>query len=218
MITGVTTDTAAATAAMKQSTGLSKDDFLQLFITQLQNQDPLNPQDSSEFIGQMAQLTQVEQAYNTNTNLASIIDQLNGATSFSSVAYIGKTVTANGDQIQLAAGAQPTIGYRLDANAGKVAIDITDNTGTVVRTLTLGNTPAGDGTIVWDGKDGRGVTLPAGEYAFSVTGYNADGEKFQGYPHLVGTVQGVTLEGEEPYVTIGGVNVPLSNVLSVKGA
>ncbi|WP_298272619.1 flagellar hook capping FlgD N-terminal domain-containing protein, partial [Geobacter sp.] len=66
MISGVTNDTTAAAAAMKQSTGLNKDDFLKLFITQLQNQDPLQPQDSSQFIAQLAQLTQVEQAYNTN--------------------------------------------------------------------------------------------------------------------------------------------------------
>lgn len=62
MVNGITTDTTAAAAAMKKSTGMNKDDFLKLFVTQLQHQDPLNPADSSEFIGQLAQLTQVEQA------------------------------------------------------------------------------------------------------------------------------------------------------------
>ncbi|WP_246560610.1 FlgD immunoglobulin-like domain containing protein [Geobacter grbiciae] len=93
-----------------------------------------------------------------------------------------------------------------------------DISGTVVRTLNLGNTRAGDGTILWDGRNGNGSTLPAGQYSFSVTGYNAKGEKFQGNPLLVGTVEGITLEGKEPNVTIGGISVPLSNVLSVKGA
>lgn len=216
--TAATTDTAAADAAMKKSTGLNKDDFLKLFITQLQHQDPLKPQDSSEFISQMAQLTQVEQAYNTNTNLSSIISQLNSATSLSSASYIGRTVTANGNQISLSSGSKPAIGYRLDANASKVDITIADASGAVVRTLTLGGTQAGDGTITWDGKDGNGSTLPAGQYSFSVTGYNAKEEKFQGNPLLVGMVEGVTLEGEKPRVTIGGISVPLSNVLSVKGA
>lgn len=99
-----------------------------------------------------------------------------------------------------------------------MAINISDISGTVVRTLNLGNTRAGDGTILWDGRNGNGSTLPAGQYSFSVTGYNAKGEKFQGNPLLVGTVEGITLEGKEPNVTIGGISVPLSNVLSVKGA
>lgn len=218
MVNGITNDTAAAAAAMKKSTGMNKDDFLKLFVTQLQNQDPLNPADSTEFIGQLAQLTQVEQAYNANSNLARIIDLFNGASSLSSVSYIGKTVTANGDLIKLTSGSQPTLGYRLAANAQKVAIDITDIKGTVVRTLTLGSTQAGDGTISWDGRDGKGNTLPDGRYTFSVTGFNAEGEKFQGYSLLTGTVEAVNLEGEEPYVTVGGISVPLGNVLSVKGA
>ncbi|ABB33319.1 flagellar hook capping protein [Geobacter metallireducens RCH3] len=218
MVNGITTDTTAAAAAMKKSTGMNKDDFLKLFVTQLQHQDPLNPADSSEFIGQLAQLTQVEQAYNTNSNLTKIIDLFNGATSLSSVSYIGKSVTANGDQINLTAGSKPALGYRLPADAQQVAINISDISGTVVRTLNLGNTRAGDGTILWDGRNGNGSTLPAGQYSFSVTGYNAKGEKFQGNPLLVGTVEGITLEGKEPNVTIGGISVPLSNVLSVKGA
>ena len=218
MVNGVTTDTSAAAAAMKKSTGMNKDDFLKLFVTQLQNQDPLNPADSTEFIGQLAQLTQVEQAYNANSNLSRIIDLFNGATGLSSVSYIGKTVMANGDLIKLAGGSQPTLGYRLAANAQKVAIDIKDVNGTVVRTLTLGSTQAGDGTINWDGRDGKGNTLPEGRYTFSVTGFNGEGKKFQGYPLLTGTVEGVNLEGEEPYVTIGGISVPLGNIISVKGA
>jgi len=203
---------------MKKATGMNKDDFLKLFVTQLQHQDPLNPADSSEFIGQLAQLTQVEQAYNTNSNLSKIIDQLNGATSLSSASYIGKMVTANGDQINLTSGSKPTIGYRLSADAQQVAINIMDINGTAVRTLTLGNTRSGDGAIAWDGKNGQGSTLPAGQYTFSVTGYNAKGEKFQGNPLLVGTVEGVSLEGKEPNVIVGGISVPLSNLLSVKGA
>lgn len=218
MVNGITNDASAAAAAMKKATGMNKDDFLKLFVTQLQNQDPLNPADSTEFIGQLAQLTQVEQAYNTNSNLSAIIDLFNGAASLSSVSYIGKTVTANGDLIKLANGSQPTLGYRLAANAQKVAIDIKDVSGTVVRTLTLGSTQAGDGTIAWDGRDGKGNPLPDGRYTFSVTGFNAEGEKFQGYPLLTGTVEAVSLEGKEPHVTVGGISVPLGNVLSVKGA
>lgn len=218
MVYGVTNDTTAAAAAMKKSTGMNKDDFLKLFVTQLQNQDPLNPQDSTEFIGQLAQLTQVEQAYNTNSNLSDLLNLVNGATSLSAVSFIGKEITASGNLIKLTGGTQPTLGYRLPATAQKVTIKIKDDTDTVVRTLTLGSTQAGDGSITWDGKDEKGNTLPEGRYTFSVSGTNAKGEAFDGAPLLLGRAEGVMLEGEEPYLTIGGINVPLGNILSVKGA
>lgn len=218
MVYGVTNDTTAAAAAMKKSTGMNKDDFLKLFVTQLQNQDPLNPQDSTEFIGQLAQLTQVEQAYNTNSNLSDLLNLVNGATSLSAVSFIGKEITASGNLIKLTGGTQPTLGYRLPATAQKVTIKIKDDTDTVVRTLTLGSTQAGDGSITWDGKDEKGNTLPEGRYTFSVSGTNAKGDAFDGAPLLLGRAEGVMLEGEEPYITIGGINVPLGNILSVKGA
>ena len=87
-VTSATTNSASAT--MKQSIGMNKDDFLSLFVTQLKNQDPLNPMDGTEFIGQLAQLTQVEQAYNTNSNLGKLIGMMNDSSALSSVSYIGK--------------------------------------------------------------------------------------------------------------------------------
>ncbi|WP_298431945.1 FlgD immunoglobulin-like domain containing protein [Geobacter sp.] len=217
MISGVTNDTNAAAAAMKQATGLNKDDFLKLFVTQLKNQDPLKPQDSSEFIAQLAQLTQVEQAYNTNTNLKSLLTAMNGASSLSTVSFIGKEIKADGDQVNLTAGTPATLGYRLPANASQVQVDIADATGKTVRTITLGATAAGDGTVTWDGKDGAGNPLPAGSYTVTVTGVNGDGTKFPGNPLLLGKVDGVTLEGSEPSVTLSGISVPISKILSVKG-
>ncbi len=90
------TGTSSASQAMKQELGLNSDDFLKLFVAQLQNQDPLNPMDSSQFVTQLAQMSQVEQAYDTNTNLQSILASLSDNTYMSSVSFIGKTVTAPG--------------------------------------------------------------------------------------------------------------------------
>jgi flagellar basal-body rod modification protein FlgD len=72
--------------------------------------------------------------------------------------------------------------------------------------------------VAWDGRDEKGNVLPDGRYTFSVTGTNAKGETFAGASLLLGRAEGVMLEGEEPYITIGGINVPLGNILSVKGA
>ncbi len=218
MISTVTaSDATSAAQQMKQETGMNKDDFLKLFVAQLQNQDPLNPMDGTQFIGQLAQLTQVEQAYNTNTNLQNILSALNGGSNMSAVSFLGKDVLAPGSQITLTDGGQPALNFRLAQAVAQNQIVITDANGSTVRTLTQGQTAAGDYTVTWDGKDNNGNSLPAGTYGFAVSGTDASGNKITGTSLIQGTVTGVKLDGSAPVLTVAGVDVPLSSILSVKG-
>ncbi len=93
-VTSGVTDTTAANAAMKKDVGLDQDAFLQLLVAQIKNQDPMNPQDSSAFVQQLAQLSQVQQTYNINPNLKNLLTSQNNGTTLSSVSFIGKNVTA----------------------------------------------------------------------------------------------------------------------------
>jgi flagellar basal-body rod modification protein FlgD len=212
-----TTDSTAAAAAMKKETGLNKDDFLQLLVTQLKNQDPLNPQDSAQFVQQLAQLTQVEQTYNINTNLQNLLNSQNNGTSLSSVSFIGKNVTAQGSQVSLTSGNPTTLGFTLPSAASQVAIQIQDASGNTVRTLTQGATAAGANSITWDGMNSTNQLLPSGKYGFTVSGVDASGQTIQGTTMVQGQVTGVDLSGDTPVLVVNGVNVPLSTVLSVKG-
>ncbi len=211
------TSTSSASQAMKQEIGMNKDDFLKLFVAQLQNQDPLNPMDGTQFVTQLAQMTQVEQAYNTNTNLQSIIASLSDNTYMSSVSFIGKTVTAPGSQITLTEGSQPILNYSLSQAASQVEIDIKDASGNVVRTLTQGQTAAGSQTISWDGRDANSNALPAGSYTFTVKGTDVSGNSFSGTPLIKGVVTGVKLNGSMPVLTVGGTDIQLSDLIAVEG-
>jgi flagellar basal-body rod modification protein FlgD len=202
---------------MKKTTGLNKDDFMKLFITQLQNQDPMNPQDSSSMVTQMAQITQVEQSYNTNTNLKSLLDALNSSSSMSAASFIGKTISAQGSQVNLTAGGQPQLNFNLASAAKQVQVVIQDSNGLTVRTVTLGQTAAGDGSLIWDGKNSNSSALPAGLYSFSVTGLKPDGGSFSGTPLIKAVVDGVKLDQGSPVLTAGGVDVPLARVTTIKG-
>lgn len=213
-----TTDpAAAAAAAMKQATGLNKDDFLQLLVTQLKNQDPLNPQDSSAFVAQLAQLTQVEQTYDINTNLQSLLAGQNSASSLSSVSLIGKVVSAQGSQVALTSGSQSTLGLSLPSDVAQVSVQIRDASGNTVRTLTQGATAAGISSMTWDGKGDGGQLLPSGTYSFTVSGTDASGAKIDGTPMIQGQVTGVSMSGSTLVLTVNGMNVPLSSVVEVKG-
>ncbi len=217
MITSVTSSTSSASTSMKQAIGMDKDDFLTLLITQLQNQDPLNPMDGTEFMTQMAQLTQVEQAYNTNTNLENILSALNNSSSLTASSLVGKTVSASGSQVALAAGGSAQISYSVPSAAEQVTVTITDSNGTTVRTLTQGQTAAGTSSVTWDGRDASGNQLAAGTYNVSVAGVNSAGNTVTCQPLVTGRVEGISYSGTSVTMTIGGVTVPFSNILSVTG-
>lgn len=218
MISAITTnDATTAAQSMKQDIGMNKDDFLKLFITQLQNQDPLNPMDGTQFISQLAQMTQVEQAYNTNTNLQNILNAMNGSANYSAVSFIGKSILAPGSQVALTDGSQPVLNYRLTQSTATTEIDISDANGNIVRKITGTGSSAGDYSVTWDGKDDGNNALPAGTYNFSVSGTDSSGNKISATSLIQGMVSGVKLDGGAPVLTVGGVDVPLSNILAVRG-
>jgi flagellar basal-body rod modification protein FlgD len=221
MITNVsttpTTDTTAADSAMKKATGMNKDDFLKLFVTQLQNQDPLNPQDSSQFITQLAQLTQVEQAYNTNTNLQGLLNQGSNGMAMASVSMIGKQVEAPGSQVSLQAGTPAAINFNLAQSASQVTVAIQDATGATVKTISAGAMGAGAGTISWDGSSDAGSKLNPGAYSFSVSAKDANGNAVSSSTSIRGTVTGVDMSGAIPVLTVGNLKLNLTDVTSVYG-
>ena len=210
------TDAAAGAAAMKKATGMNKDDFLKLFVTQLQNQDPLNPQDSNQFIAQLAQLTQVEQAYNTNANLTKLLAAQGNTTVMSAVSFIGKAVTAEGSDVALAGGNQPVLGFKMNYPVTSGTVEIRDSLGNLVRTISLGAT-SGESSVTWDGKKNDGSAAADGIYSFKVTGTDAGGNVLTAKTYTSGTIEAVDLNGDDPVLIAGGIRIPLSTVLKVKG-
>ena len=214
--TSTATTGLSAAEYMKKTTGLNKDDFMKLFITQLKNQDPLNPQDSSAMVTQMAQITQVEQAYNANTNLQSLLAAANNSSNMSAVSFIGKTISAQGSQVNLTPGGQSQLNFNLPSTAKQVQVAIQNSSGLTVRTMTLGITPAGDGSLTWDGKDNNNTTLPPGVYSFSVNGLGSNGSSITGTPLIKAVVDGVKMDQGSTVLTAGGISVPLANVTAVR--
>ncbi|WP_136524421.1 flagellar hook assembly protein FlgD [Geomonas ferrireducens] len=217
MITDATSaaSTSQAAAAMKQATGMNKDDFLKLFVTQLQNQDPLNPQDGTQFISQLAQLTQVEQAYNTNTNLQSLLSQGNNAGTLAAVSLIGKEVEAPGSQVELSSGSASAVNYNLARSATTVTVSILDANGKVVKTIDGGAQGIGNNSVSWDGTDNSGATLTPGAYSFSVSAKDATGNTVTSTGLVRGKVNGVDMSGTTPILSVGSLKLNLTDVTSV---
>lgn len=212
-----TSGTSSADTAMQQATGMTSDDFLKLFIAQLQNQDPLSPQDPSAMLTQLAQINQVEQSYNTNTALQNLLASQNNVTTMNSASLIGKTIMANGNAASFDGTNPAALQYNLSVPTATTTITITDASGQTVRTVSLGAQSAGDASFSWDGKDNNGTTLPAGAYTFAVAGTTASGAPVTGTTYIVGRVDGVSFASDTPSLTIGSASVALTDVISVKG-
>jgi flagellar basal-body rod modification protein FlgD len=212
-----TTDSTASAAAMKKSLGMNKDDFMKLFIAQLQYQDPLKPQDPSAMLDQLSQLSLVEQSYNNNTALNNLLTAQNNSISLTALSLIGKEVKANGNTAAFDGSTSTALEFSLPLSAASAQVSIVNGSGQTVRTSTLGACNAGNNSFTWDGRDNSGALLPAGSYTFSITASAANGGALSPTTYTSGRIDGVNLAGSTPQLTIGRSSVALSDVISVKG-
>jgi flagellar basal-body rod modification protein FlgD len=194
---------------------MGRDDFLKLLIAQLQNQDPLKPLDNQEFAAQLATFNSLDQLIGINQKLDSLAQQQQLVGQLGAASLIGKEIVADGNQVSLAAGQPAAISYAVDAAAARVSITITDASGKVVRTIDVGNVAAGEQSVVWDGKDATGKSLPVGVYSAAVGAFDVAGNKIGASARTHGVVTGVALNGDEVVLEIGAMKVPLSAVKGV---
>ncbi len=210
-----TADPTAAAAAMKSSLGMNKDDFMKLFIAQLQYQDPLKPQDPSAMLDQLSQLSLVEQSYNSNTALTNLLTAQNNSISLTAVSFIGKDVKANGNATTFDGSTPADLAFNLPLSASSAQVSIVDGSGHTVRTAALGSCNAGDNSFSWDGRDSSGALLPAGAYTFAVTATAADGSSLAATTYTTGKIDGVDLSGSTPQLIIGATSVSLNDVIGM---
>lgn len=210
--TGSATSTTVSSAS---DLGLDSDAFLQLFIAQLQYQDPLNPQDATEMMGELAQMTMVEQSYNTTTALNNLLTAQNNNLALSSIGLIGKDIIALGDQLNFDGANAVELSYQMPAATTATTLTIKNASGETIRTVDLGSQVAGNGTYQWDGKDGQGNVLTSGAYSFSISGIDAAGATQTATTFTTGRADGVTFAEGVAYITIGSVLVPFSDVMRV---
>lgn len=217
MITSVTssTDTSSASSTMKSSLGMDSAGFMKLFIAQLQYQDPLKPQDASAMLEQLSQLTLVEQSYNTSKALNNLITAQNNSAAINSVSFVGGTVKAYGTAVNYDGSTSPTLKYNLSTAASTATLTIKNAAGNTVRTVSLSDLPAGDGSYTWDGCNSTGSKQSAGAYTFSLSGTTSSGTSATVTTYTTGVVDGVSFTNNTPYLKIGNVSVPITDVISV---
>lgn len=153
----------------EKSTELDKNAFLELMVAQLNNQDPLNPQENGEFIAQLAQFSSVEGIENLNNTVEVMSTSLQSSQALQASALVGRTVHVLSDKSYLAPEGDVSGTIKLDRSTTSLTLDITNSAGVLVDQIDMGSQVAGDIRFEWNGKDADGVPYAAGDYFFKAT-------------------------------------------------
>ena len=177
--------------------------FLELMITQLNNQDPLSPQDNGEFISQLAQFSSLEGVQRLNENFESFASNFTSNRALQASSLVGRSVTVPGDTTYLLENQLVSGIATLPATTTELNFNIYDASGSLVQQIPAGFQRAGDVNFRWDGRDMEvngefiarqsGTALPPGEYTIEVTA-SLDGKPEQLETAVSANVNSVTVE------------------------
>ena len=214
----VSSATAAASAASTTASGsnssLSSTDFLNLLVSELQNQDPLNATSTTDFINQLTSYANFNEQQSINSSMTSLAGSFSSLVTLNSVNYIGHTVEAKTDTATLSNGSA-TFGYSLSSSTSDVTVSIKDSSGNTVWTG-AGTGNAGSNTFTWDGKNSSGTQLTdGGQYSIAVTATDSAGNSVFNYSTITGTVTGIDASTSTPALIVNGVSVSASNIIGV---
>src|SRR3989338_4196707 len=194
-----------------QNKELGKNEFLNLLVAQLNNQNPLEPQGNGEFIAQLAQFSQVEGIEKLNTSMGSLLSGYQSSQALQASSLVGRKVIVPSETAVVDTSESFKASLVLPASSSNVYVNIYDKAGAAVGRVNLGEQAAGNVSFIWDGKDASGKLLPPGTYKFEAQATYADGTKGL-YTMLPANVE-VTLGGKELMLNLAGLgSVPMSQV------
>jgi flagellar basal-body rod modification protein FlgD len=217
-VNNTTTSAAALSSALGSNPAMGRDAFLKLLVAQLKNQDPLKPQDNSAFVAELAQFSSLEQSMGVNDKLNQMMLQNQGMANSNVVNMVGQVATVKGSLITTdGSGVGAPVAFTQDRASDKTVVQIQDANGKIVRTLDLGERPAGISRITWDGRSDDGLVMPAGTYAVALKATDADGGTVVTSQETSGTITGVAFDKGYPVLHLSnGVSAPVSDLLRVE--
>ncbi|MCW8307639.1 flagellar biosynthesis protein FlgD [Acidiphilium sp. PA] len=212
---GSTASTTSSSGGALGALANNYNDFLTMLTTQLKNQDPSSPMDSSQFTSELVQFSSVEQQINTNSSLGQLIQLTQAGDLTQASAMLGSQVTATSSQVPLQNG-KASLSFNAPA-AEPVAIAVYNGAGTQILDTALTATQ-GSNTWNWNGKDASGTTVPDGAYTVAVMGQGTNGTPTALPFTVTGTATGVSSSGNAVKLNLGTLSVPFTAVTSVTKA
>lgn len=205
---------------VEQKTGtsaLGKDAFLQLLVTQMKNQNPLDPQDNTQFVSQMAQFSSLESMQNLNASVDAISTTYKSSQALQASSLVGRSVIIDASSVYVETGKGLTGSIELPASSTSTTVSVYDANNTLVDTIDVGAKSAGTQSFTWDGLKDDGTAYPSGAYTFSANAsINGEGTALSTYlPATVSSVK-MSSSGADMILNLaGGSNIALSKVQTI---
>jgi flagellar basal-body rod modification protein FlgD len=181
----------ASTSATSGVGGLTMDDFLTLMTAQLQNQDPLNPTDSNQFLSQLSELSTVEGISQLNTSMTTLSNSMLSSQALTSASLVGKGILAPATAATYASGQALSGAVQVPTGATGVTLTVTNAAGAIVNQMSVPSA-AGLQTFSWNGTTSNGQPAPSGTYNVAATA-EVGGATEAASTLISGTVSSVTL-------------------------
>lgn len=206
-------DKAATTTQSGVKLAADFQQFLTLLTTQLQNQDPLSPMDSTEFTNQLVQFSQVEQQINSNQKLDSLLALQLSSISSVALGYVGMDISYVSSDMNYDGSTPIDINYALGSEAITSKVNVYNEEGDLVYSA---DAPKNTGTnkFTWNGTKTNGEALPAGTYTVKIDAVDKDNKTIDNSTVVTGHVRGIESQNGVVYVLVGDRAVPISSIVN----
>jgi flagellar basal-body rod modification protein FlgD len=216
MTVNPTTSSATANtspAGMFGAQGADFNMFLKLLTTQMQNQDPLDPMDTSQYTQQLVQYSQVEQSIQQTGLLRDLLARMSSNDMAQASGLIGREVEFDSSVAGLGTGSA-SWSWSLPHKATTISGEILDSSGRVVAAPVI-DASSVSGRFSWDGRLADGSRAPEGAYVLRLSAKDSAGATVPATIHSVGKVEQVVQSGGEMWLGIGGASLPISDLLRI---
>lgn len=157
----------------KSTSQEAQDRFMTLLVTQMRNQDPLNPLDNAQVTSQLAQLSTVTGIDKLNETVSALSANFMSGQNLQAASMIGHGVVVPGNNLELKDG-RSVFGFELPQSADSLTIQIKNAEGLIVKTMKSNSADFGFNSLTWDGKNDSGEIMPNGDYSFSIDAKSGD--------------------------------------------
>lgn len=189
--------------------------FLTLLTTQLQNQDPLSPMDSTEFTNQLVQFSQVEQQINSNQKLDSLLALQLSSISSVALGYVGMDISYISSEMNYDGSKPIDITYALGSEAITSKVNVYNEDGELIYSADAPR-DTGMNKFTWNGTKTNGDPVEAGTYTIKIDATDKDGKAIENSTVVSGHVGGIETQNGVVYVLVGDRAVPMSSIVNAK--
>ncbi|MFZ5764692.1 MAG: flagellar hook assembly protein FlgD [Thermodesulfobacteriota bacterium] len=173
---------------------LDQYDFMNLFITQLQHQDPMKPMDSYEMASQLAQFSNMQATLKMADSMEKMLEYQTSQNNLQLLTLLDNQVKVAGNTLGVNEGVPGGGEFELTENVDTCVVEIYDAGGRIVKLIDMGPSKAGRYALEWDGTDMQGKAVADGAYAYKVKGYTTLGEQAEVDYRVIGTVTGISFD------------------------